>query len=64
MILLDLASRDRVFMWSFISEGRLSIILVMEYECEDEDEDGSMIGYTHRGEEMTVVLIVGDFLER
>ena len=62
MILLDLASRDRVFMWSFISEGRLSIILVMEYECED--EDGFMIGYTHRGEEMTVVLIVGDFLER
>ena len=62
MILLDPASRDRVFMWSFISEGRLSIILVMEYECED--EDGSMIGYTHRGEEMTVVLIVGDFLER
>ena len=49
-------------MWSFIYEGRLSIILVMEYECED--EDGSMIGYTHRGEEMTVVLIVGDFLER
>ena len=62
MILLDLASRVRVFMWSFISEGRLSIILVMEYECED--EDGFMIGYTHRGEEMTVVLIVGDFLER
>ena len=49
-------------MWSFISKGRLSIISVMEYECED--EDGSMIGYTHSGEEMTVVLIVGDFLER
>ena len=37
----------QVFMWSFISEGRLSIISVMEYECED--EDGSVIGlYTQR----------------
>ena len=34
----------------------------MEYECED--EDGSVIGYTHKGEEMTVVLIVRDFVER
>ena len=34
----------------------------MEYESED--EDGSVIGYTHSGEEMTMVLIVGDFLER
>ena len=62
IILLDLASRVRFFMWSFISEGRLSIISVMEYECED--EDGSVIGYTHKGEEMKMVLIVGDFLER
>ena len=62
MILLDLASRVKIFMWSLISEGRLSIISVMEYESED--EDGSVIGYTHKGEEMTVVLIVGDFLER
>ena len=62
MILLDLASRVKVFMWSLISEGRLSIISVMAYECED--ENGSMIGYTHKGEEMTVVLMVGDFLER
>ena len=49
-------------MWSLISEGRLSIISVMAYECED--ENGSVIGYTHKGEEMTVVLMVGDFLER
>ena len=62
MILLDLASRVRIFMWSFISKEMLSIISVMEYECED--EDGSVIGYTHRGEEMIVVLMVGDFLER
>ena len=62
IILLDLASRVRFFMWSFISEGRLSIISVMEYECED--KDASVIGYTHKGEEMTVVLIVRDFLER
>ena len=62
MILLNLASRVKVFMWSFISEGRLSIISVMEYECEDEDR--FVIGYTHKGEEMTMVLMVGDFLER
>ena len=62
MILLDLASRVKVFMWSLISEGRLSIISVMAFECED--ENGSVIGYTHKGEEMTVVLMVGDFLER
>ena len=62
MILLDLASRVKIFMWSLISEGRLSIISVMAYECED--ENGSVIGYTHKGEEMTVVLMVGDFLER
>ena len=49
-------------MWYFISEGRLSIISVMEYECEDEDV--FVIGYTHKGEEMTMVLIVRDFLER
>ena len=62
MILLDLASRVRFFMWSFIFEGRLSIISVMEYECEDEYR--FVIGYIHKGEEMTMVLIVGDFLER
>ena len=62
MILLGLASRVKVFMWSFISEGRLSIISVMKYECEDEDR--SVIGYTHKDEEMTVVLVVEDFLER
>ena len=62
MILLDLASRAKVFMWSLISEGRLSIISVMAYECED--ENGSVIGYTHKGEEMIVVLMVRDFLER
>ena len=62
MILLDLASRVKIFMWSLISEGRLSIISVMAYECED--ENGSVIGYTHKGEEITVVLMVGDFLER
>ena len=62
MILLDLASRVKIFMWSLISEGRLSIISVMAFECED--ENGSVIGYTHKGEEMTVVLMVGDFLER
>ena len=62
MILLDLASRVKVLILSFISKGMLSIISIMEYECED--EDGSVIGYTHKGEEMTVVLIVGDFLER
>ena len=62
MILLDLASRVRVLIWSFISEGRLSIISVMEYESEDEDR--SVIGYTHKSEEITMVLIVGDFLER
>ena len=48
MIFLDLASRVKVFMWSFISEGRLSIISVMEYECEN--EDGFVIRYTHKGE--------------
>ena len=59
---MDLATRVRFFIWSFISEEGLCIISVMEYECED--EDGFVIGYTHKGEEMTVVLIVGDFLER
>ena len=45
-----------------MSKGRLSIISVMEYECKD--KDGSVIVYTHKGEEMIVVLIVRDFLER
>ena len=29
-----------------------------------EDEDRSVIGYTHRGGGMIVVLRIGDFLER
>ena len=59
--------------WSFISEGRFSIILRIslgsakeepEDEDEDEDEDGSILGYTHKGGGIIVVLRTGGFLER
>ena len=67
MILLDLASRVKVFIWSFISRGRFSIILRISSgaaEEEHEDEDGSIIGYTHKGGGTIVVLIARGFLER
>ena len=71
IILLALASRVKVLIWSFISEGRFSIILRIllgsaEEEPKDEDEegDGSIIGYTHKGGGIIVVLRAGGFLER
>ena len=44
--------RVKVFIWSFISGGRFSIILrISSGAAKDkpEDEDGSIIGYTHKG---------------
>ena len=66
MILLDLASSVKVLIWSFISKGRLSINLRISsgsVEEELEDEDGSVIGYTHRGGGIMVVLSARGFLE-
>ena len=48
-------------------EGRFSIILRISSgakEDELEEEDRSVIGYTHKGEEIAVVLMAGGFLER
>ena len=67
MILLDRASKVKVFIWSFISEGRFSTILRISsgvVEEELEDEDGSVMGYTHRGGGIIVVFRIGGFLER
>ena len=67
MILLDRASRVKVSIWSFISKGRFSIILRMSSGFAEggfEDEDGSVIGYTHRGGRIIVVLKTEGFLER
>jgi len=64
---LDLASRVKVIIWSFRSKGRISIILRISSRAEEdepEDEDGSVIGYTHKGEGITVVLMAGGFLKR
>ena len=62
MILLDLASRVKAFIWFFISRGRFSTILKISSGATDEkpeDEDGSVIGYTHKGGGIIVVLIAG-----
>ena len=67
MILLALALRVKFFIWSFISRGRFSIMLRISLGTAEEgpeDEDGSIIGYTHRGEEIIVVLRTGGFLEK
>ena len=67
MILLDLASRVKFFICSLISGGRFSIILRISsgFAKEDpEEEDGSVIGYTHRGGGMIVVFRTGGFRER
>ena len=67
MILLVLASRVKVLIWSFIFEGRFSIILRMSLGSADEepeDEDGTVIRYTHKGGGIIVVLRAGGFLER
>ena len=67
MIFLDLASRVKVFIWVFMSRGRFSIILRISSGATGEapkDEDGSVIGYTHRGRETIVVLMARGFLER
>ena len=64
MIFLDLASRVNVFIWSFISGERFYIILRISLGAakeEPEDEDGSMIGYTHKGGGTIVVLILVSF---
>ena len=53
--------------WSFISEGRFSIILRISSGSAKErleDEDGFVIGYTHKGGGIIVVLRTGGFLER
>ena len=53
--------------WSFISEGRFSIMLRISSgfaKEEPEDEDGSVIGHTHNGGGIMVVLRTGGFLER
>ena len=67
MIFLDLASRVKVFIWPFMSRGRFSIILRISSrvaEEEPKDEDGSIIGYTHKGVGTIMVLMAGGFLER
>ena len=67
MILLDRASKVKVFIWSLISRGRFFIILRISLgtaEEGSEDVDGSVIGYTYRGGEIIVVLRIGGFLER
>ena len=67
MIFLDLASRVKVFIWSFISKRRFSIILRMSSGYAEggfEDKDGFVIGYTHRGGGIIVVLKTEGFLER
>ena len=67
MILLVLALRVKVFIWSFISRGMFSIMLRILLETTkegSEDEDGSVIGYTHRGGLIIVVLRIGGFLEK
>ena len=64
MILLALV---KVFIWSFISRGRFFImlrILLRTAEEDPEDEDGSVIGYTHRGGLIIVVLRTRGFLEK
>ena len=52
-----------------MSGGRLSIISVISIRVEEEedgfeDEDRFVIGYTHKGEGITMVLMTGGFLER
>ena len=67
MIFLDLVLRVKVFIWSFISRGRFSLILRISSKAakeDPEDEDGSMTGYTHRVGGAIVVLIAGGFLKR
>ena len=67
MIFLDLASRVKVFIWSFMSRGMFSIILRISSgaaEEEPKDEDGSVTRYTHKGGGTIVVLMAGGFLER
>ena len=67
MILLVLALRVKVFIWSFISRGMFSIMLRISLRIAKkcpEDEDGSVIGYTHRGGGIIVVLRTGGFLEK
>ena len=67
MIFLDLASRVKVFIWSLISGGRVSIMVRISsgsFRGGFEDEDGSVIGYTHKGGGIIVVLRAGGFLER
>ena len=49
------------YLRSFI--GRLSLVNLF-YEERLEDEDGSVIGYTHKGGGIIVVLRTGGFLER
>ena len=64
---MALASRVKVLIWSFISEGRFSIIFRISLGSVEErleDEDGSVIGYTHKGGGIIVVLRTGGFLER
>ena len=67
MILWVLALRVKVFIWSFISGGRSSIMPRISLGIMGErlvDEDGSVTGYTHKGGERIVVLRAGGFLER
>ena len=62
-----MVSRVKVLIWSFISEGRFSIILRISLgsaEERPEDEDGFVIGYTHKGGGIIVVFRTGVFLER
>ena len=67
MILLALALRVKVFIWSFISRGRFSIMLRISLGTAGEgpeDENGFVIGYTHKGGLIIVVLRPGGFLEK
>ena len=62
-----LVSKVKVLIWSSISEEKFSIILRISLgfaKEEPEEEDGSVIGYTHKGGGIIVVLRIGGFLER
>ena len=64
---LDLASRVKVFIWFFMSEGWFFIILRILSSVEEDrskDEDGFVIRYTHKRGGITMVLMAGGFLER
>ena len=64
---LHMASRVKAFIWYFMSGGRFSIILTISSRAKEEepdDNDGSIIGYTHKGRGTIIVLMARGFSER